>query len=66
MLSWWLQVVGLLAGFVGAYFLAVSQQPTQGRSLVLANPQLWQWGLYVLCAAFVIQLAALILGSYGL
>jgi drug/metabolite transporter (DMT)-like permease len=75
MLSWWGQVIGLVIGSFGAYFLAVSQQRSQqiseGRpwgevsAIVLEWPRLWRAGLWLLGAGFAIQLAALILQRCG-
>ena len=75
MISWGLQLVGLLVGFVAAIFMAISQGPggiTHGTErgeapyIILARPRLWRWGLYLLSVAFVFQLASLILHRCGL
>src|SRR5262245_26107926 len=53
-MTWWLSLAGLLAGFLGALFLTISQQPDRaivdGRPhgkevehLVLECPRLWKW-----------------------
>ena len=70
MTVWWLQMGGLLIGFVGALFLTISQRPGggvyEGRPrgevpyLVLEYPRLWLWGLRLLCAGFLLQFAHLI------
>ncbi len=70
-MSWWFQLIGLLVGFLGALFLTISQRPGGGvygglprrevAYLVLEYPRLWGRGLWLLCAGFVMQLAALFL-----
>ena len=60
-----LQLAGLVVSFAGALLLAISQRKsktiTEGRpssevsAIVLEYPGLWQWGLYLLCFGFVIQ-----------
>ncbi len=58
-MTWWLQLPGLVLGFLGALFLTISQQPGggifAGRAtgevpyLVLEYPRLWGVGLWLLC-----------------
>ena len=74
--SWWGQLIGLVIGSLGAFFLAISQQQSQllsaGRhwgevsAIVLERPRLWRAGLWLLGAGFVLQLASLILQRCGL
>jgi hypothetical protein len=66
---WWLQLLGLLLGFLGALFVTIAQQPGggvfEGRPggevayLALEYPRLWKVGLWLLCAGFVFQGASL-------
>jgi len=70
-MTWWLSLAGLLAGFLGALFLTISQQPDRGIAegrphgrevyhLVLERPRLWTWGLWLLCGGFLLQLVSLV------
>jgi hypothetical protein len=60
----YLQLLGLIVGFVGAVLLtcsqregAISHSTDKGKAtyLILAHPRWWEWGLYLLSAGFVIQ-----------
>ena len=64
------QLLGLIVGFVGALLLLLSQRESaithstdKGKAtyLILAHPRWWGWGLYLLCASFVIQFIGAVL-----
>lgn len=73
MTAWWLQIAGLVVGFLGALFLTISQRPGDifsggpgGREVayvVLKYPWLWTGGLWLLCGGFGLQGASIVMSS---
>ena len=65
---WWLEFVGLVAGFTGALLITLAQRPGESGSgferrggktaefIVLECPKLWKLGLWLLSLGFLLQL----------
>ena len=70
--TWWLEFVGLVAGFLGALLVTLTQHPGESGSgfergggqvaefIVLEHPTLWKLGLWLLSAGFLLQGISLI------
>jgi len=70
--TWWLEFVGLAAGFAGALLVTLTQRPGESGSgferrggtvaefIVLEYPKLWKLGLWLLSAGFLLQGISLI------
>jgi len=75
--AWWLEFVGLAAGFSGALLVTLTQRPGESGAgfergggqvaefIVLEHPTLWKLGLWLLSVGFLLQGLSLLCRGAG-